>query len=49
VTSLGTIKGNWKQIQENKWYNPVFEDFINRCDIPLLEKMHQRRVLKDSD
>ena len=27
---LGTIKENWKRIQESKWYDPAFEDFINK-------------------
>jgi hypothetical protein len=25
---LGTIKENWKRIQESKWCDPAFEDFI---------------------
>ena len=26
---LGTIKEHWKRMQENHWYDPTFEDFIN--------------------
>jgi hypothetical protein len=27
---LGTIKEHWKRMQENHWYDPTFEDFINK-------------------
>ena len=27
---IGTIKEHWKQIQESQWYDPFFEDFINK-------------------
>ena len=35
---LGTIKENWKRIQESKWYDPVFEDFINKQIIAYVER-----------
>ena len=31
---LGTIKEHWKRMQENHWYDPTFEDFINTQVIP---------------
>ena len=34
---LGTIKENWKRIQESKWYDPVFEDFINKEVVAYVE------------
>lgn len=27
---LGTIKLHWERMQENHWYDPTFEDFINK-------------------
>ncbi len=27
---IGTIKEHWKQIQESQWYDPSFDDFINK-------------------
>jgi hypothetical protein len=27
---LGTIKQHWNRMQENHWYDPTFEDFINK-------------------
>jgi hypothetical protein len=27
---LGTIKQHWERMQENHWYDPTFEDFINK-------------------
>jgi hypothetical protein len=35
---LGTIKESWKRIQESKWYDPVFEDFINKQIIAYVER-----------
>ena len=35
---LGTIKENWKRIQESKWYDPAFEDFINREVVAYVER-----------
>jgi hypothetical protein len=35
---LGTIKENWKRIQESKWYDPVFEDFINKEIVAYVER-----------
>jgi hypothetical protein len=35
---LGTIKEHWKRIQESKWYDPVFEDFINKQIIAYVER-----------
>jgi hypothetical protein len=35
---LGTIKENWKLIQESKWYDPVFEDFINKEIVAYVER-----------
>ncbi|MFY9795207.1 MAG: hypothetical protein WAJ93_05910 [Candidatus Nitrosopolaris sp.] len=34
---LGTIKEHWKPIQESQWYDPVFEDFINKQIIAYVE------------
>ncbi|MGC1933339.1 MAG: hypothetical protein WA667_30565 [Candidatus Nitrosopolaris sp.] len=36
--NLGTIKDNWKPIQESEWYDPVFEDFINKQIIAYVER-----------
>jgi hypothetical protein len=27
---LGTIKEHWKQFQQSQWYDPSFDDFINK-------------------
>ncbi|MGA9149130.1 MAG: hypothetical protein WBZ36_01025 [Candidatus Nitrosopolaris sp.] len=35
---LGTIKENWKRIQESKWYDPAFEDFINKEIVAYVER-----------
>jgi len=35
---LGTIKENWKRIQESKWYDPAFEDFINKEVVAYVER-----------
>jgi hypothetical protein len=35
---LGTIKENWKQIQKSKWYDPLFEDFINKEVVAYVER-----------
>ncbi|HYA83833.1 MAG TPA: hypothetical protein VEH06_10355 [Candidatus Bathyarchaeia archaeon] len=35
---LGTIKDNWKRIQESKWYDPAFEDFINKEVVAYVER-----------
>ncbi len=35
---LGTIKDNWGRIQESKWYDPVFEDFINKEIVAYVER-----------
>ena len=35
---LGTIKENWKRIQESKWYDPAFEDFINKEVVACVER-----------
>jgi len=34
---IGTIKEHWKQIQESQWYDPSFDDFINKQVIAHLE------------
>jgi len=34
---IGTIKEHWKQIQESQWYDPFFEDFINKKVIANVE------------
>jgi hypothetical protein len=34
---LGTIKEHWKQIQQSQWYDPTFEDFINKQVIAYVE------------
>ena len=35
---LGTIKEHWKQIQQNQWYDPTFDDFINKQVIGYVER-----------
>lgn len=35
---LGTIKEHWNRIQENHWYDPTFEDFINKQVIAYVER-----------
>ena len=35
---LGTIKEHWKQFQQNQWYDPTFEDFINKQVIASVER-----------
>lgn len=35
---LGTIKEHWKRMQENHWYDPTFEDFINKKVIAYVER-----------
>jgi hypothetical protein len=35
---LGTIKEHWKQIQQNQWYYPTFDDFINKQVIAYVER-----------
>jgi hypothetical protein len=35
---LGTIKEHWKQIQQNQWYDPTFDDFINKQVIAYVER-----------
>ena len=35
---LGTIKEYWKQFQHNQWYDPTFEDFINKQVIASVER-----------
>src|ERR1700756_4571570 len=35
---LGTIKEYWKRIQESKWYDPAFEDFINKEVVAYVER-----------
>ncbi len=35
---LGTIKEYWKQFQQNQWYDPTFEDFINKQVIAYVER-----------
>ena len=34
---IGTIKEHWKQIQESQWYDPSFDDFINKQVIAHVE------------
>ena len=34
---IGTIKEHWKQIQESQWYDPSFDDFINKQVIAYVE------------
>ena len=34
---LGTIKEHWKQIQQSQWYDPIFEEFINKQVIGYIE------------
>jgi hypothetical protein len=35
---LGTIKEHRKQFQQNQWYDPTFEDFINKQVIAYVER-----------
>ena len=35
---LGTIKENWKRIQESIWYDPAFENFINKEVVEYVER-----------
>ena len=35
---LGTIKEYWKQFQQNQWYDPTLEDFINKQVIAYVER-----------
>ena len=35
---LGTIKEHWNQMQENHWYDPTFEDIINKQVIAYVER-----------
>ena len=35
---LGTIKEYWKQFQQNRWYDPTFEDFIDKQVIAYVER-----------
>ena len=35
---LGTIKEHWKQIQQNQWYDPTFDDFVNKQVIAYVER-----------
>ena len=28
--NYGTIGEQWKQIKSERWFNPAFEDFVNR-------------------
>jgi hypothetical protein len=35
---LGTIKEHWNRMQENHWYDPSFDDFINKRVIAYVER-----------
>jgi hypothetical protein len=35
---LGTIKEHWNRMEENHWYDPTFEDFINKKVIAYVER-----------
>jgi len=35
---LGTIKEHWKQFQQSQWYDPSFDDFINKQVIAFVER-----------
>jgi hypothetical protein len=35
---LGTIKEHWKQCQQSQWYDPSFDDFINKQVIAYVER-----------
>ena len=35
---LGTIKEHWNRMQENHWYDPTFEDIINKQVIAYVER-----------
>jgi hypothetical protein len=26
----GTIKETWKRVEKDRWFNPAFQDFVNR-------------------
>jgi hypothetical protein len=34
----GTIGEQWKQIQSERWFNPAFEEFINKEIIPTVKE-----------
>jgi hypothetical protein len=36
-TKYGTIGEQWKQIQSEKWFDPAFEEFINKELIPTIK------------
>jgi hypothetical protein len=35
---LGTIKEHWKRFQQTQWYDPFFDDFINKQVIAYVER-----------
>jgi hypothetical protein len=35
---LGTIKEHWTQFQQSQWYDPAFDDFINKQVIAFVER-----------
>ena len=35
---LGTIKEHWRQFQQSQWYDPSFDDFINKQVIAYVER-----------
>jgi hypothetical protein len=35
---LGTLKEHWKQFQQSQWYDPSFDDFINKQVIAYVER-----------
>jgi hypothetical protein len=35
---LGTIKEHWKRFQQSQWYDPSFDDFINKEVIAYVER-----------
>ena len=30
IFQRGTIKETWKQVEPDRWFNPAFQDFINK-------------------
>jgi hypothetical protein len=40
----GTIKEHWKQIQRNEWFDPAFEDFMNKEIIAPIGKLNDEKA-----
>ncbi len=40
----GTIKEHWEQIHRNEWFDPAFEDFMNKEVIAPIEKGYNEKA-----